>query len=343
MKYYISIVTLLLLMCARGQTPHKEKPPLRPSTATLTLIPPEFKTTTLKDHVAESISQLKQNDASFLLYLVQTHEADADELLSFLQPYAQDPDGRVKNGIVEAASAAHSLKAFKLLSGFVGDTTAGDGAMASLYFKYTRQELLEWGGQPFKSALLRGVIADREATYGNMLLSLYKGNASIRAFLERRLKSYKLAPDKASTQHPNGAPDSADAIERQSISERILTIDLALTELGEPGALARITARFKKRNVEELITLVQYLKFVDNKTILLQSVELLKDKRSMWQTSVAGPPGVVPHAVRVCDEAYKALQDRAGVAVPGSSSPTHFSDKQLSEAYTKFKTLFGTT
>lgn len=125
--------------------------------------------------------------------------------------------------------------------------------------------------------------------------------------------------------------------------EETISLDLALTELNDIDALERVNKIFTEKSSSKLQVLLRYLKFIKKKTVLLQAVELLKNKSVAL--SVRTPDHKIVRTVRICDIAFVELSKRAETLNPkydflDSLSLPNFSDQELTQAYKKLKVIF---
>ena len=135
------------------------------------------------------------------------------------------------------------------------------------------------------------------------MLSCFKDDADILKFLQQRRASFKPVSNEPK---PAGvAPDYSFA--------RVISVGLALVELGDKDALDRIQQVFARHDKDKLDYLLGHLKFVENKTVLRECVELLKDKQRLY-TMPDPPPGsdYMVSNKRICDLVAESLCHKAG-------------------------------
>jgi len=280
----------------------------------------KFKSTVLQDRVQEAIEHAKQNDLSYINELMDLHKANPDGILSFLEQYKKDGDSNVRFGVIEAASRVNTDKSMAILTSMVEDAEVGHEAVRVLYENNNCSRIVAKGGKRLEGALIRKFISNRYSTHGTLLLACFKENKKIVGLLERRRKTYESVPKRQAT-------------------DEVITIDLVLIELGKTDAFARVKNSFALRKVENLLAVLRYIKSIQNRTILLQVVELLKDKGNAREIGVAGEP---PQFTRLCDEALQALNSKvslSGQVIYGP--PRRYSDQELAKAYERFKKLYG--
>lgn len=336
MKNHFTIfVFLLLLGSVQAQTPKSNvaNPDIEIKT-----VPYVFKSTSLRGRVEEAIEQGRESYIEPIIVLMRIYKSNPDKVLELLKPYVEDPNGDVKFTIIEAASfAPHSPAAMELLTAIVPSESYGAAAIDVFFRNYTRSQIVMEGGTPLKRALIRGAIRSRYTTNGYLLLSCFKNEPTILSFLERRRKTFPMSPNAVKKGQGGEAP--------RDTSSEVVTLDLALVELGRADALKRVKRLFTQKQTDELLDLLRYLKYVENKTVLSQTVELLKNKEQAEVVRTSHDNSILDYS-RVCDEALVALYKRAKLPLTKKNQnfdyiAPRFSDQELTQAYKRLNAVFA--
>ena len=302
---------------------------------TLVEIKYQWQSTTLPGRVKEALEQGQQHYMGPAINLMELHQDNPDEVLVLFKSYLEGADYDTESTILSAASHAKTKLSLEILGSLLTSADNGTYAAISIYQGFTCQELGELGDQQLKQNLFRAVFKQRDTVEGYLLLSCFETDGKIIDFLGKRRQSFE---------QENKRQAKLKTPEWESIGRklRIVAIDLTLAEMGNAEALARVGQIFGSKDNESLRLLLRYLKFVENKAILRQTVELLKDESIAIK--VEDTEGEITRTVRICDLAFFALGQRTGTLLPqyrylDEQSLPHFSDQELNEGYKKFKLI----
>lgn len=294
--------------------------------ATVTEIDPfKFKSGDLKGHVEEALRH--SDDRRVVELLMELHQNEPDKVLALLEPYIKHPDENTRSAVLVAASRAHTSKALALLGTLACDETLSSIAAGKIFDGYTAKELRGLGGQRLQRALFRSAFGSRYSTHSYLLLASFRSTLDAGAirFLERRRQSFRASTDARDT------------------TSEVVSLDLALAEIGSAQAQQRMTQLFARKETNKLLEMLRFLKYVTNKAVLLQTVELLNDKSKAKEvTNTDGSP--LAHS-RLCDEALVALAPRARLPLKfkmeyqGFLAP-RFSDQELAQSRQRLRTIF---
>jgi len=313
----------------------------------------------LEKQVATAITAARHDDLGPALAF--RDNSRAEQALPYFEKYIADPNAVVQTAVVEVAAAAHTPEAVKVLTTLVVDPSVGVRATYALYENFDKLLLRQAGGDKLKANLL--LLSNQyQSSDVALLLTSFPHDADVLHDLMKLRQGYTRAGANGQTPNTAGA----------------LTIDLALSELGQPDATSRVRATIKQGDISLLPTLLDKLKFVDNQTTLKSLVPLLLDKRytkSGITISAAPPvlfipPGqaaaqyrrthpMAPMPVswtyywRVCDIALLRLADKTGVdiGIPAVMDrirqhnpildPRNYTDAELTLAYRRLSAHFG--
>ena len=293
-----------------------------------TEMPYAFKAKNLEGRVKEAIEQGRQKYDAPMNQVIEQYGNQLDKVFTILNTYVNDPDPSVQFTLIQAASLAPQRpEAMAILIALTPNENTGWNAVQVIYEQYNQAQVIERGGLPLKNALFRNAMNSRWATQTYLLMSLYDYGPSVTKFLRTRRATF--ARDALKSRKP--IDDQIDRT-RESVA-----LDLGLIGMKDSEALKRIQELFARNKTEEVVALLQFLKFVRNKTVLMGSVELLHNK-NIAQRSVSADDNSVVDSARVCDEALLELRSRFdGTPRPFSFVLPHFSDAELEAAYRKYK------
>ncbi len=124
-------------------------------------------------------------------------------------------------------------------------------------------------------------------------------------------------------------------------TEAAKCVDIALTELGEAAAEARLTAMITNGTVGEAVLILERSQFITKPAILSAMAEMLKDKRTGPLTDVTPIGGPTTYR-RVCDHAFDVLASRSGISFESIRNSKRklddlHAEADLSAAYKKLK------
>lgn len=289
----------------------------------VTVFPYNFKSRSLKGKVDEAIQQGRQGISGPMRQLMKTYKGDSHDILRFVKSYARNSDTEVRLTVLDAVSLAPIDKnSMEIIVQLAPDPSIGHLAIDILYNKLNQTQVVERGGNSLKRSLFAGAFKSRYTTRGYLLLACYKSDAAVTKFLKRRRESFHKTP----------------GVESEKVS-----LDLALSNIGDTDATKRVGKVLAGKNTPEILAFLRYLKFVNNKAILLKSLELLRNKnranevRSVEEDLLASS--------RICDEALVVLSEKAGL--PQSKVSSHpdlaprFDDTTLTQNYNLLKLKFA--
>lgn len=368
----VSVFCLLALTCSAAQAapkPHTAPPLAEPWLATARwtrtdvlaqLDPrasqPPYNKILLEKQVATAITAARQND------LGPTYALKAEQALPYFEKYFADPNETVREAVVDVAAAAHTPEAVNVLTTLVVDPSVGVRATNALYESFDKLSLRRTGGERLKASLLSCLAQEPYYVSSDVvLLTCFPHDIGVLSALTKLRQGY-----------------NKDNGKRQSLAPvDALSINLALSELGQPDALDRVRATIKQGDISLLPALLDKLKFVDNQTTLKSLVSLLRDKRytksgittSAEPPALLIPPGQDPreylrthptapvsgpqtYYYRVCDIALLRLAERTGVdiGIPAVMDgirrhnpllqPRNYTDAELALAYRRLSAHF---
>lgn len=293
-----------------------------------TEIPYIFKAKDLEGRVKEAVEQGRQKYDGPIHQVIEQYGNHLDKVFAVLKTYVDDPDSSVQFALIEAASLAPQRpEAMAILIRLMPDEDIGWSAVQVIYERYSQDQIIKRGGLPLKNALFRNAMNSRWATQTYLLMSLYDYGPSVTRFLRTRRATF--ARDALKSRKPNE--------ERIDRTRESVALDLGLIEMQDAEALQRVKLLLQHNKTEEVTALLQFLKFVRNKTVLMGAVELLHNKNIAQQSFSANDNSVVS-SVRVCDKALLELRSRFdGTPRPFSFELPNFSDAKLEAAYQKYK------
>lgn len=306
--------------------------------------PFKFKATTLEGQVKEAIELSKDSEEPMDL-LMGMHKNDPDAVLRLLKPYLKDASEDVIYAISQAVSCApRAEEAMELIRIIVPNRSIGHLSVNVLYDNFSCEELRTTGGEKLKHALFLAALRSRYTDRGYMLLTCFKDDPALLPFLLRRRKSYPEKPQ------PSRPPYDADQEtktgkpkQNDSHFAEIILLDLALTEWGQADAEARISRLFSERQPEVMMVLIRHLKFVTNKNVQRQALELLRVSSILRERR--SPSGKIEATSRMCDEAMIELHKVAGLALDKRRGydffAPRFTDEELARGYEKLKQAFA--
>ena len=214
----------------------------------------------LEKQVATAITAARHDDLGPALAF--RDNSRAEQALPYFEKYIADPNAVVQTAVVEVAAAAHTPEAVKVLTTLVVDPSVGVRATYALYENFDKLLLRQAGGDKLKANLL--LLSNQyQSSDVVLLLTSFPHDADVLHDLMKLRQGYTRAGANGQTPNTAGA----------------LTIDLALSELGQPDATSRVRATIIQGDISLLPTLLDKLKFVDNQTTLKSLVPLLLDKR----------------------------------------------------------------
>ena len=288
-----------------------------------TEVPYVFKAKDLEGQVREAV---EQNGP--IVQVMEEYADHLDKVFAVLKTYVKDPNSSVQFTLIEAASSApRRPEAMAILIALAPDEDTGWNAVQAIYERYNRSQIVQGGGLSLKNALFRNAINSRWATQTYLLMSLYDYGPSVMRFLRTRRETF-----------------IRDALKNRKSNEEYIdrtresvALDLGLVEMKDAQALQRVKALFQRNETKEVVSLLQFLKFVRNRTVLMGAVELLHNK-NISQQSFDVNDNSVTYSARVCDEALPELRSRFDGTQPSFSPQLpNFSDEELEAAYQKYK------
>lgn len=315
----------------------------------------------LEKQVATAITAARQDDLGPALAF--RTNSRAEQALPYFEKYIADPNEVVQTAVVEVAAAAHTPEAVKVLTTLVVDPSVGVRATHALYDNFNKLSLRRTGGEKLKASLLSSLAQERYYVSSDvvLLLTCFPHDIGVLSALTKLRQGY-----------------NKDNAKRQILAPvDALSVNLALSELGQPDALDRVRATIKQGDISLLPALLDKLKFVDNQTTLKSLVSLLRDKRytksgittSAEPPALLIPPGQDPreylrthptapvsgpqtYYYRVCDIALLRLAERTGVdiGIPAVMDgirrhnpllqPRNYTDAELALAYRRLSAHF---
>lgn len=112
-----------------------------------------------------------------------------------------------------------------------------------------------------------------------------------------------------------------------------LSIEMALSEAGDATAVDKVRNYIREADVKNLLFILDNIKFVSNKDIRKDLVELLNDKRPVYN-----PVSIGNFYLRVCDLAMTALTSTDPTIITGNiEKSSGYPDAVIKAAYTKLK------
>ncbi len=297
--------------------------------ATVELTPYKFKAEKLEGRIKEAMDQSKTGFSQPLDQLMEEYSTNPDKVLNLLKPYIDDPNPQVQFSLIDAAAyAPNSDQSLHILIHLLPNEDTGHAAVNTIYNIYSSSSLVK-RGVLLKSALLRSAVMSRYTTHGYLLLSCYKGDAEILQFLQKRRLTFDTQKKQLDEKPSPFANDW---------KEQIMSLDLALMELGDNKALERITQAFIDGNPKKVLALLRYLKFVNNKTVLSLAIGQLQNKAVVQM--FYSTDGEILSSIRVCDSVLPLLQTRFSPSEEVRFERPHpYSDTELNDAAQKFLAL----
>jgi hypothetical protein len=215
---------------------------------------------------------------------------------------------------------ARSTQALRMLTALVRDREhiVAQRAVDVLFLDYSSQTLRQAGGRALRDNLLWHARRSPNPRI-LILLSSFTRDQEIITFLNGLRERYRTRKDKIESYRPMG--------------EFIVVIDVALAEIGAAGGVPSVSRHISRGDIPNLLLILDALPFINDRTILLQVAELLRDRR------VARSSEYGDRHNRVCDEMMAALDKRNGGL--GLFLLKQFSDGELSQAYQRFRAQIG--
>ncbi|MBV9471210.1 MAG: hypothetical protein JOZ57_18375, partial [Abitibacteriaceae bacterium] len=201
-------------------------------------------------------------------------------------------------------------------------------AIKALY-SYENAQLLTGDAPRLKKNLIAFISQTPSYAEAILLLSCFRRDATAITFLQHHGKLYP----KTTTQINAGGPSAAVPVP--------VCCDLSLARLGDAAALGRVQSYLKQEGSKQQEFIFDAIRWINEKAVLLQMVELLKDKHNLKKINFEHYGATQTIYLRVCDVALKALNYKAGFSNHYYLDPTDkVSDAELERAYPKLKQFF---
>lgn len=318
----------------------------------------------------EAMAHARLGDFKPALFLMR-HEKG---ILPLLGKYKNDPSPGVQDVLMSFAQKGHSPENVKIYSALVAQ--CHEQSIDELYRNYSPDEVRKWGGLELKRSLIKYV---REAyiysvsTYcieGIMMLSAFSPDPEVRALLDEARANHLLSTVK---ENGRGIDYGRIVTHQEEKKTQLLTsdpilfslpLDVALSEERDQGATKRVVDAVQHGDVNGTLFLIfEVTRFIRQKHILAQMVELVNDKRPtnvVFSTKVLAD--VLKHdsnvstssdpseiRFRVCDLAIRVLarKTRADVGIPDlvraiqqnqrDLPARNYTDTELESAYLALK------
>ena len=251
-------------------------------------------------------------------------------VLPYVAKYIDDKDDNVINVLLKIIRHVHSDQAFTLLARMVGK-----GIWTTSYYIYKDY----YEDKYLNNTLLKDnlIVGLKNTTYDAcniLLLSHYKSDNQVLLLLKRHKKEYTL---------------KVKPLDSRLEVPFTVCIDLALSELKDKDAKASVLHYIANGDIAELSFIINNLKIVSDKDILLAVVTLLKDKRIVRR----GSPHIDPIDgrqndfiilyYRMCDLTLQALENKFDIDLGFPwKEKINYSDEELNVAMGKFLTYINT-
>ncbi len=285
------------------------------TTSRTQMIKVRFNSNTLRGRVAESMSHAEKSDLSYIDTLVDIYKDHPDLLVSTIETYKSDKDENIRYAVIWTCSRIKTKKSLDLLIYMMGDLSIRQDAVDSIYSTYTYSEIISFSSKRLRSALLRYFVLNRDSTSSTLLLSCFRLDSKTQNILVSRR--------------------SGLIQEKSNNTDEIMCIDICLSEMGRDEYVEQVRQSIKNDPVKSSISLLNNLKFVRNKEVLLLAIVLLRNKTNVVRTGLADGPTIY---IRVCDKAMTSLHEKFYPrALPSLTSPRRFTDAELDAAFKRYK------
>ena len=242
------------------------------------------------------------------------------QLFPYLEKYIDDPSEYVRDFVVALVRKQTSPEALEILARLLRDREdyVGEKALAAVHTEYGCEQVAasKYAKDGLKVYLERRPKSARAV----LLLSCFRDDPAVAKLIAAKRKEAGTHAD-GGIHH--GVPFN-------------LAVELALAQLGDAAAVAKVKDYVAEGAVENLFYIFDNFKFVRNRELRLAFVELLKDKRPAYQP--------FPHeefAVRVCDLALTALTSTTPLPITADYQKQRvYTDQELEAAYARLKAEF---
>ncbi len=246
---------------------------------------------------------------------------DAVTAILYLASYARDKNENIRVVVVNIVKEVKSPEALKLLTTMVSDTdlAVAERASSSIYDSYSRSDIHITGGNQLKANLLINLHEHVNIAKAILLLSCFSDDKAVGESLRKHQALHSTMRTKFKLSDP--------------LVSLPFAIDIALVSFDDSKAIENIQQIIKRGDIPEIIFINNALGSLYNNTILIQLIELLKDKR---KAKLAGPSGT-NYSVLVCDLTLEAMVLKTKVEIGLDPKKfrglTRYSDTVLSNAY----------
>jgi hypothetical protein len=276
-------------------------------------------TNELQKKVDEAVADVRQKRFEKISELRKLE----DSIYPYLAKYYRDPDETVRKEVVALVSGQKKQGALDVLGNFLTDSEnyISSAALASIHAEYACLQIKS--SKSIKPGLLEYLSKTTNSAKAVLLLSCFADNSEIRRLIEEKRKDKGIHGDGGIHY---GVPFN-------------LSVEMALAEMGDPAAVGKVKVYIKEADVKNLFFILDNIKFVNNKEIRQNLVELLNDKRPVYE-----PISHTNFYLRVCDLALTALTlTDSGIMTANFEKQRAYTDEELKSAYQKLKTVVEKT
>ena len=267
----------------------------------------------LQKKVDEAFDDVRQKRFEKVSELVKSGE----QILPYLSKYYRDPSEVVRREALALVRNIRNQEALEVLGNFLTDNEyyLSVNALESIHKNYLCSNIRQ--SKIVRNNLLKFISKTPYSAKAVLLLSCFNGDPEVRRVIEEK-RTYKGTHDDGGIHY--GVPFNLGA-------------ELALAEMGDSAAVGKVLEYIKQGDVKNLFFILDNIKFVNNKEIRQSLVELLNDKRPVYE-----PVSHMNFYLRVCDLALAALtsNDAALISVSFEKQRT-YTDEELKTAYRKLK------
>jgi hypothetical protein len=239
------------------------------------------------------------------------------KLFPYLEKYIDDPSEYVRDFVVSLTRNQTSPEALDILARILKDKEryVGEDAMDAVHNEYSCDQIRtsRYPKEGLKEYLTRRPNSARAV----LLLSCFSGDPSIVKLIAAKRKDLGTHGD-GGIHH--GVPFN-------------LSVEMALAQLGDAQAIMNVRTYIAEADVRRLFFILDNVKFVQNCELRPALVELLNDKRPVYE-----PVSHTDSVLRVSDLALTALTSTTPTLITRDQyKKRQYTDEELKSAYRDLK------